>query len=343
MRIVGGLLLLATSLTLGPPAPAAPVRDDRLSHSRSACSAATASSARSPAFDGKEWTTPWPADLHFHDVPASLDAVPRKWWGKTGPLERMTLWVGGERRGDITLARPAAVGIMCSPRLGLRSDYVSSLPVPEPGEQSYPKDGLVVSGATEVDAVSLVCARTHPNGQRARPCCRSHSMTRRRGRPRIHGLEAPGPAGASGARFPCGSKRSTRRRWMRQGGWRIASRPMKHYAPLAADGDCGLISSASGWIIAGPDGKHWTQLLVHITYCDRMDDVFTLPLGVVRAGGRSYWVYQLSGYDREGYVISRPTPESRRHARAISRGILSGLASVHHDSSSSPSPPALWR
>jgi hypothetical protein len=84
---------------------------------------------------------------------------------------------------------------------------------------------------------------------------------------------------------------------------------VKRYAPMPKDGDCGLISSANGWIAVGPEGKHYTQLAVRVTYCDRMDDVRTIPFGVVWAQGRAYWVYQLSGLDREGYVVSRPTPK----------------------------------
>jgi hypothetical protein len=85
---------------------------------------------------------------------------------------------------------------------------------------------------------------------------------------------------------------------------------IKRYPPPSPGGDCELLSSGSGWIVQGPGGKHWTQLSVRVTYCDRMDDIFTVPFGVVRVGGKSYWIYQLSGYDREGYVVSRPTPRA---------------------------------
>ena len=77
----------------------------------------------------------------------------------------------------------------------------------------------------------------------------------------------------------------------------------------APTGDCELLSSASGWIMQAPNGNHWTQLSVRITYCDRMDDIVAVPFGLVRANGKSYWIYQMSGYDREGYAVSRPTPK----------------------------------
>jgi hypothetical protein len=33
-----------------------------------------------------------------------------------------------------------------------------------------------------------------------------------------------------------------------------------------------------------------------------------LPLGLIRAGGSTYWVYQTAGYLNESYSVVRPTP-----------------------------------
>jgi hypothetical protein len=259
-------------------------------------------------FDGKTWTSPWPADLQSLSVPISLDTVPGKWWGKAGALTEMTLWAGGERHGTVRLERPATVRIMCSARAGLRSNYVSSLPVPPPIERSFPKDGLVVSGSTAVDPI-MVVPRSSPEWQ-----------TSEVGMVKAFD-EAETTAAQSFTQWKHPVERPQRRQVpvelealykapMDAPGW-VAYRfqAVKRYAPQPADGNCGLRSSGVGWIAVGPNGKHWTQLAVDITYCDRMDDVITLPFGLIRAGGRSYWVYQLSGYDREGYVIARPTPK----------------------------------
>src|SRR4030081_3035949 len=50
-------------------------------------------------FDGKYWTSPWPASLRYKEVPMTLDAVPGKWWGAGGAPAQMTIWVDGSRRG----------------------------------------------------------------------------------------------------------------------------------------------------------------------------------------------------------------------------------------------------
>ena len=260
-------------------------------------------------FDGREWASPWPAELRMLEVPISLEAVPATWWGKAGALDEMTLWVTGENRGAVRLERPTTVRIMCSPRVGLRSNYVSPLPVPPASVESYPKDGLVVSGSTVVEPIAAVpqsspewaatavllvdpfdgaeasAARAFTDWKHPIP------RTERRKVPIVMEALYKAPTDAAG--------------WV---AYRFQA--VKRFAPLSADGDCGLISSASGWIVVGPGGKHWTQLTVRVTYCDRMDDIFTVPFGLIRAGGRSYWVYQLSGYDREGYAITRPTPKA---------------------------------
>jgi hypothetical protein len=84
---------------------------------------------------------------------------------------------------------------------------------------------------------------------------------------------------------------------------------VKRYPPGPDDEDCGLITSARGWIAVGPDGRQRARLRAHVTYCDRRDDTYMLPLGLIKAGGRTYWVYQMSGYGREGYLVERPTPQ----------------------------------
>jgi hypothetical protein len=34
-----------------------------------------------------------------------------------------------------------------------------------------------------------------------------------------------------------------------------------------------------------------------------------LPLGLLKARGRTYWAYQLSGYGQEAYIIAHPQPK----------------------------------
>jgi hypothetical protein len=257
-------------------------------------------------FDGESWTEPWPTELRFLDLPISIDAVPRKWWGKAAAPAEMAVWAGGVRRGTLRLEGPTTLRIMCSSRLALRSDYRSSESVPPPIEQPFPKDGLAVSGPVTVAPIDVV-PRTSPEWASA-------------------ALQLPDPVEAAelnAARAFSAWKhpvpRAERRKVpveletlykapMDAPGWTAYYfEAVKRYRPGPKDGDCGLLTSASGWIAVGPGGKHWTEIGARVTYCDRKDDIYMLPLGLLKAGGRTYWSYQLSGYGREGYVVAHPT------------------------------------
>src|SRR3982074_603076 len=52
------------------------------------------------AFDGKRWSSPWPAPQRDLTVPVTLSGFPSRWWGPTGPLEQwQATTAGGRRKG----------------------------------------------------------------------------------------------------------------------------------------------------------------------------------------------------------------------------------------------------
>ena len=261
------------------------------------------------AFDGREWTSPWPADLRIPKVPESLGTVPAKWWGKPGPFEAMTLWVSGERRGQVRIERPASVRIRCSPRVGLRSDYVSALPVPPPASDAFPKDGVVVSGAAVVEPIAAVPQVSPEWAASALLLVEPFDGAETAAAGAFTDWKHPFPR-SERRKVPVALEALYKAPMDAEGWTAYRFQAVKRYPPLRADGNCGLISSATGWIMQGPEGQHWTELAARVTYCDRMDDIFTVPFGLVRAGGKSYWIYELSGYDREGYAVTRPTPRA---------------------------------
>jgi hypothetical protein len=95
---------------------------------------------------------------------------------------------------------------------------------------------------------------------------------------------------------------------------------IRRYAPEPDDDDCGLVTSTSGWMLAGPDGKRKTTLASRVTYCDRRGVTYILPLGLLRVRGRTFWAYQLSGYGQESYGIVYPMPKAVRQEVFYSSG-----------------------
>ena len=261
------------------------------------------------SFDGKNWNAPWPADLHFVEIPFGLESVPGKWWGKGGPIEQMTAWVDGVSRGPVRLSRPIVIRPMCQPRLGLASDYQSAEPAPPPVAQPFPKDGLTVSGKQRVDPIEVI-ARGSPERVKI-----AALLSEPFNAAEDEAVEAftqwKHPVRRDDRRKLAVDIEALYRAPMDEAGWTAYYvEAARQYAPGAADQDCGLVTSASGWVIIGPDGKSNSRFGARVTYCDRRGVTYMLPLGLLKVRGRTNWVYQLSGYGREVYGIVHPRPKA---------------------------------
>ena len=257
-------------------------------------------------FDGKNWTAPWPTDLRSLELPIGLESVPRKWWGKGGAVSQMTAWVDGVNRGTLRLARPAMVRLMCASRLGLSSDYRSPQPAPPPDVQPYPKDGLAVSGVQRVEPIDIMSPASSEWAPAAGLLLEPFDKAEQAAIDGFMGWQHPVRRVERG-KVPVELEAMYRAPMDRPGWVAYYVEAIKRYPPGPDDGDCGLMTSAGGWVVVGPEGKRWTKLTARVTYCDRRGVTYMLPLGLIKAQGRTYWAYQISGYGREGYGVLRPT------------------------------------
>lgn len=259
-------------------------------------------------FDGKRWTSPWPTDLRSLELPFDIETVPRKWWGKAGPVSRMTAWVEGVKGATLQLAQPSIVSLMCASRIGLSSDYRSPQPVPARTERPYPKDGLAVSGDQHVEPIEVMSPASSVWTQTAAVLLEAFDDAEQRA---VDGFgDWKHPVRRTERRKVAVELEAMYRAPMDQDGWvAYYVEAIKRYPPGPDDDDCGLMTSAGGWVVVGPDGKRSAKLTARVTYCDRRGVTYMLPLGLIKAQGNAYWAYQLSGYGREGYAILRPTPK----------------------------------
>jgi hypothetical protein len=262
------------------------------------------------SFNGKDWDAEWPAGLRDIELPISLDAVPSKWWGKAGMPGEMTIWNNGVRKGTLRLNAPALLPVVCTNRLAVKSNYGSTEMVPPLFVQPYPKDGLVVSGTPEVGPIEDVGAgseRTKAAILLLDPVDVAEQRAINQFTEWKHPVRRP-----ERRKVPI-EVEALYRAPMEEEGWAAYYvEAVKKYAPGPEDEGCGLVTSASGWIVTGPS-KQWSRVVARITYCDRKGASFFLPLGLIRANGHTYWVSQSSGYDHEFYNVTRPTSKNIRY------------------------------
>lgn len=262
------------------------------------------------SFNGKDWDAEWPAGLRAIELPISLDAVPSKWWGKAGMPGEMTIWNNGVRKGTLRLDRPALLPVACTNRLAVKSDYRSAEVVPPLFVQPYPKNGLVVSGAPEVGPIEDVTA----TGERAKVAILLLDPVDVAEQRAINGfMQWKHPVKRAERRKVPVEVEALYRAPLEEEGWAaFYVEAVKKYAPGPEDEGCGLVTSASGWIVSGPN-EQWSRMVAQVTYCDRKGASFFLPLGLIRANGHVYWVSQSSGYDHEFFNVTRPTSKDIRY------------------------------
>jgi len=107
------------------------------------------------AFKGNDWSTPWPVDLQYKELPINLESVPAEWWGGRAPTGwHVRLITGADQ--PIKVMAPAPYTAHCAPRLGLRSDYRPSEPIRRGQSDPFPKDGLAATDGVPIDPIEII-------------------------------------------------------------------------------------------------------------------------------------------------------------------------------------------
>jgi hypothetical protein len=276
------------------------------------------------SFNGRAWDAPWPAPGGNEALPISLGDVPKEWWGQAGPAAAWTAWLLDRPARPLKIGRPVHAPVFCGAHLAVSTDYRSETPI-EPGP-TVPKDGLAVAGDVRIEPVvrislgaqdaasmigtitdkfneeeSLAAANftrwTHPFGGAARAALPIS-------------LEAFYRATAKTAR---GEVRTS------------YIEAVRRFPELRGEG-CGLLTFAHGWVTEVPGKKPVINIGARVTYCDRAEVSFMLPLGRILVPSGSgkvpdeFWVYQLSSWRDELYGVARISPEGVKPVVAVAGG-----------------------
>ncbi len=258
------------------------------------------------SFDGRRWRNDWPAPPEKVDVPIALRDVPAKWWPDDTPRLDWTLWTPDGDHHPLKVTAPAWTPVECEGMVGLRTDYELTQPVPPPVVQPYPKIGLAVSGAQEVEPVDAVTEGSvewrRIEALLKTPFDEAESdEVRRQAR---YGWFHPLGAEARTA-GPVSLEAAYRAPWLAPGSFVYYVEAVRRYPRPDDDPSrpCDLLTFEAGWIVVPRDGAPAVKLVARLSDCDRYGITVLLPLGLLRADGRYLWVGQWSGWESENYAV----------------------------------------
>jgi hypothetical protein len=251
------------------------------------------------AFDGKRWSRPWPAPAIELTVPVDLRAVPSRWWGPTRPLDvwQARLVDAGAPPRPLRVVQPDWIDVPCARQIALRTDYVAAGGAPPPATHPYPKDGLAVSPPHAVEAIAIV-APDAPNLPLSRAVMAAFNQAERaienQARHPISRRAREGVVPTIEAIYTYGDQPRIY--------YIEATRPYRQLGQ--AMGECAAMAFATGWFVQEGDQIRSLLTAVDLLSCDRVGASYMLPLGVVREGGRLFWLAQFSGWDHERFMVA---------------------------------------
>jgi hypothetical protein len=275
------------------------------------------------AFNRDSWRVSWPVGLSTVEIPIGLADIPDRWWGTNAPNQWRAHLANGESVVDLEVLAPKGFRAHCASRMGLSTTYRSALPLPPVPVEPFPKDGIAVSGNVPIEPIEVVDSKS-PEWSFMTDAL--HKEFDRVEEETVRGVRAQ-----TGWRHPLSrEQRGTHsirlESWYRspsgEPGWTVSYiEAVRAYPPGPEDKGCGLETFVSGWLhhFSG-ELKRARELRGKLTYCDRNGAMYMLPMGRIRPRERSYWIFQMSGWDSEWYDVVEVRPEKTRYVIEVFAG-----------------------
>ena len=268
------------------------------------------------AFNGHEWSTPWPTSDENVALPIALDDVPKKWWGPAPPSAAWTAWMvsDGAHRA-LTLEKPAQVRVFCGGHIGVKTNYTGESV--DERAPSVPKDALVVGTSADAVAVDQILAISLYSQDAVRlvktmtdEFNKEESEAAKRFTNWVHPYS---PRAREQMPIELEAFYRVHEKTPAHGDWSATYvEAIRRFPAGPSDNDCGLITWVRGWVIDREGKKPDMHLTAKITYCDREGVAFMQPLGHLSVDGEAYWVYQMSSWRDEIYTVARMRPDEVR-------------------------------
>jgi hypothetical protein len=259
------------------------------------------------SYDGG-WSVPWPTSLRNLTLPISLRDVQDKWWGAAGPEAPWTAVLRGGEKRPLALAGLRQVRIFCTPRVGVQTNYAGSPPAPD--DPTVVKDGVAVAGDVTVLPVESVPRASPDWTSMARRIANKFDEAERDAANGFTSWKHPYSADERRS-YPIQLEAFYRsNEQTRRGAWRASYvEAVRTFPVRPEDKGCGLITYAFGWVLEQAGKEPRVELRARVTYCDRDQVSFVQPFGRFALGNDVYWVYQLSSWRDEAYIVSRIRPD----------------------------------
>jgi hypothetical protein len=264
--------------------------------------------------DGRTWNSDWPKPArHISEVPVTIRSVPKWWWGRPGPRDTwQATMIGSPNRVELHVTGANVFDAQCLQQIGLRTDYRPAVRPPGLDARPYPKDGLAVSPSYPVEPIEVMPIPSVV----PRPVVDAFNKANLKAI-----FAAEGPAGVRSmpplppitveAMYASGHDVSRLYYIEALAQYKLSGDP-----PL-----CESLTYGAGWF--NVDGRGQLRPLsfeLARTSCDRAGLLYMLPLGVVRSGGRVFWIAQWSGWNVEEYRAVEINPDGTRDAFRVSGG-----------------------
>ncbi len=261
------------------------------------------------SYDNGHWFRRWPSPATERDVPMRLEDVPGEWWGIEGPAARWTLWTPDGKSRPLDAGTPLAFGAHCLMNVGLRTNYKSPFPAPQLDQHHYPKDGIATTGTVPIDPVTAMTmddpAWAGFENQIAPLVARLEMAVVWRVPMAMAAARGIAPVKLE---VMCveGQPSTTRTVYFE------AARRYEATATSANPDPCGVVTFASGWVHRAANGTGVMDRMSQavITDCSMWNAEFGRPLGVMRVGGDTIWVMEITRWGGERYDLMKITDKN---------------------------------
>jgi hypothetical protein len=266
---------------------------------------------------GSRWAHTWPIPIKAADVPLGLDGIPKRWWGKPGPITTWHAWQIDGTVSSVVAERPTWYLAHCLQGVGLKTPLTARPPLPPPTTQPYPKLGLASSAP-------LTFQRVEPVDQSDRlwmPIADKVDAAMKAAEDAMTGIPMMNVAYQPKHPTPPAERAqvSTRIETLYRAGlgdgrvlYYVEATKRYRMPPLSANQNakaptpqkgCSVMTFGNGFFLIDADGAVPVPTLrATLSSCDYDAVSLMLPLGVVVDGGQRTWIGQLTGWDYESFV-----------------------------------------